>query len=97
VQAMADPAALAQLVNHTPMPLHLLKPLIGHTIGASGLLESVILASFLREGQLPPNLPNLFAPPGFLLPSEITSASCRVFKLSHGMGGHNALVALARP
>jgi 3-oxoacyl-[acyl-carrier-protein] synthase II len=97
VQAKADPAALAGLAVNGPLPLHLLKPFTGHTIGASGLLESVILASFLRGSRLPPNLSGLHAPAGFILPDHPTPVSGPVFKLSHGMGGHNALLVLTHP
>jgi 3-oxoacyl-[acyl-carrier-protein] synthase II len=94
VQAKADPAALAMVLPPGGTTLHLLKPFTGHTIGASGLLESVILAGFLQRRELPPNLPHLHAPPGFTLPHEVTPATSPVFKLSHGMGGHNALLVL---
>lgn len=94
VQAKADPAVFRK--SFTIMPtLHLLKPFTGHTIGASGLLESVILAAFLREGKLPPNLPGRHAPDGMSLPDSELPFSGLAVKLSHGMGGHNALLALA--
>ncbi len=94
VQAIADPMILNRLLINPPPSLHLLKPFTGHTIGASGLLESVILARFLQDCQLPPNLPGLYAPPGFTLPTHSLDASGPVYKLSHGMGGHNALLIL---
>jgi 3-oxoacyl-[acyl-carrier-protein] synthase II len=65
VQCAADPAALARAFPASKPSLHLLKPFLGHTIGASGMLESVVLASFLRDGQLPPNLPGLHCAAGF--------------------------------
>ena len=94
VQAAADPAMLARVFPNKKPTLHLLKPQVGHAIGASGLLESVILAAFLREGCLPPNLPGLHAPPGFCLPDHELASSGPVAKLSHGMGGHNALLVI---
>ncbi len=97
VQAAADPAALARVFPRGGPSLHLLKPFIGHTIGASGLLESVVLASFLRQGKLPPNRPGLHAPPGFALPHQALDARGPVVKLSHGMGGHNALLIMTLP
>lgn len=97
VQAAADPAALARAFPAGGLSLHLLKPFLGHTIGASGMLESVVLAAFLRTGMLPPNLPGLHAPPGFALPAAECPADGAVAKLSHGMGGHNALLILAPP
>ncbi len=95
VQAVADPAALSLAFVRSKPTLHLLKPFTGHTIGASGLLESVILARFLRDGKIPPNLPHLTAPASFHLPPEIIDAKGLVYKLSHGMGGHNALLVLS--
>jgi len=97
VQAAADPAALTRAFPAALPSLHLLKPYTGHTIGASGLLESVILACFLRHGRLPPNLPGLYAPTGFALPQDSLGATGPLGKLSHGMGGHNALLVLTPP
>lgn len=97
VQAVADPALLYRAFpDHRPT-LHLLKPFTGHTIGASGLLESVILTRFLTEGKLPPNLNDRHAPRGFHLPNQALDACGPVYKLSHGMGGHNALLVLSPP
>jgi 3-oxoacyl-[acyl-carrier-protein] synthase II len=94
VQAIADPAWLGRAFDGRKPSLHLLKPFTGHTIGASGLLESVILAKFLQDRQLPPNLPNRSGPPGFSLPDQAIEALGPVYKFSHGMGGHNALLVL---
>jgi hypothetical protein len=57
-------------------------------------LESAVLAGFLREGLLPPNMPGLFAPVGFAMPDQAVPAAGSVAKLSHGMGGHNALLVM---
>ena len=74
---------------------HLMKPFTGHSLGASGAVDTAILATFLQDGLLPPNLPGLTAPPGLPLPAETLSARGRdVLKLSTGMGGHNALLLL---
>jgi 3-oxoacyl-(acyl-carrier-protein) synthase len=97
VQAIADPAYFNRCFPGERPSLHLLKPLIGHTIGASGLLESVILARFLRDGQLPPNRADLTAPHRFHLPDQVLDCNGPVYKLSHGMGGHNALLVLTPP
>jgi 3-oxoacyl-[acyl-carrier-protein] synthase II len=97
VQSVADPAVLRACFPDTRPTLHLLKPFTGHTIGASGLLESVILCRFLRDRKLPRNRPALCAPRGFHLPDQVLEASGPIYKLSHGMGGHNALLILAPP
>lgn len=93
--AIAEPAAFARGLDDPPPSAHLLKPFLGHTIGASGLLESVVIAGFLRDGLLPPNLPGLHVPGGWCLPNRPLAASGPVYKLSHGMGGHNALLVLS--
>ncbi|HVJ44764.1 MAG TPA: beta-ketoacyl synthase N-terminal-like domain-containing protein [Luteolibacter sp.] len=95
VQAKADPAILSAVFTDRKPTVHPLKPFLGHTIGASGLLESVILARFLRDGKLPPNIAGLHAPEGFVLPTDSIDAAGPVFKLSHGMGGHNALLVIS--
>jgi 3-oxoacyl-[acyl-carrier-protein] synthase II len=97
VHATAEPAALSRAFPDKRPSLHLLKPMTGHTIGASGMLETVILAAFLRDGMLPPNLPGLTSPAGFVLPDHIIPATGPVFKISNSMGGHNALLALSPP
>ncbi len=97
VQAVADPATLRRVFPDAMPSLHLLKPLLGHTIGASGLLEAVVLAEFLRDHKLPPNLPGLHAPDGLSLPGQALDVTGPVHKLAHGMGGHNALLVLSPP
>ena len=97
VQATADPTALTRSFQKFRPTLHLLKPFVGHTIGASGLLESVILARFLKDHQLPPNLSGCYAPSGFQLPEQPLEVHGPIYKLSHGMGGHNALLVLSPP
>jgi 3-oxoacyl-[acyl-carrier-protein] synthase II len=97
VQAVADPAMLMRCFPDSRPTLHLLKPFTGHTIGASGLLESVILARFLREGKLPANRIHHHSPHGFHLPDHVLDAAGPIYKLSHGMGGHNALLVLTPP
>jgi 3-oxoacyl-[acyl-carrier-protein] synthase II len=97
VQAAADPAWLGRVFEDSTPTLHLLKPVLGHSIGASGMLESVILSRFLQDGMLPPNLPGLHVPGGFALPDQAIPASGPVAKLSHGMGGHNALLVMTPP
>lgn len=94
VQAVADPAVMDRAFPDHKPSLHLMKPYVGHTIGASGLLESVMVAEFLRCGELPPNLKGLHAPLGYELPAKVRPATGSVAKLSHAMGGHNALLVM---
>ena len=95
VQSVADPALLLKTFGKSRPTVHLLKPYIGHTIGASGLLESVILTSFLATGKLPPNLSNLHSPSDFPLPPTPVEISGTVAKISHGLGGHNAILFIS--
>lgn len=71
--------------------LHLLKPFIGHTVGASGLLESVILLRFMEDNLLPPNLSGTIGANEMQAPEKPIACLGSVYKLAHGMGGHNSL------
>ncbi len=95
VQAVADPAWMQHVFPDAKPPLILLKPFTGHTIGASGLLESAILAGFLKSRQLPGNVNGLSAPKGFVAPYESFEVTGPVAKVSNGMGGHNALLVMS--
>lgn len=88
-QGSAEQRMLAQFLKH-PLPLSLLKPFTGHSLGASGLLEVALLVEFMKRNELPPNLPEIgeLAAPVKLMPGQL------VLKAASGMGGHNALVAL---
>jgi len=94
--AVAEPLCLAQAFPAEKPSLHLLKPFLGHGIGAGSLLETVILSDFLDRGLLPPNRPGLYAPHGFTLPDHATPCDGAVWKIAASLGGHNALVALER-
>ncbi len=95
VQRAADPAWLKRTFGMQIPSLHLLKPFIGHTIGASGLIESVILADSMSEGFLTPNRTGIHAPEGMIMPDECMPLSDCIAKVAHGMGGHNALLVLS--
>lgn len=88
------------LPSEKSISLHPLKPFTGHTVGASGVLDSAILTHFMRAGKLPPNLPHLTAPKvgNFTLePNDLSSTGSTVVKIAVGMGGHNSVVALRSP
>lgn len=95
VQAVADPAWMQRVFPDAKPPLILLKPFTGHTIGASGLLESAILAGFLKSRRLPGNVNGLSAPKGFVAPYESFEVTGPVAKVSNGMGGHNAVLVMS--
>ncbi|MGA0846069.1 MAG: beta-ketoacyl synthase N-terminal-like domain-containing protein [Luteolibacter sp.] len=96
-QAIADPRLFERSFLNKKPSLHLLKPYVGHAIGASGLIESVILAAFMRHGLLPPNDPELSHPGNFVLPTSPMPVTGPVVKISHGMGGHNSILAITPP
>ncbi|MFD2255350.1 beta-ketoacyl synthase N-terminal-like domain-containing protein [Luteolibacter algae] len=92
VQARAERMIFQEAFrDHADISFHLLKPYFGHTIGASGLLESAVLARFMAESQLPPNLKGTGGPGDWPVPDAVKECGGPVFKLAHGMGGHNAL------
>jgi len=94
-QSRAELAMFARMFPHNPPNVCLLKPRIGHTLGASGLVETAILAAFLREGRLPPALPGLTPPPGMRF-EDASSAPFvgTICKLAHSLGGQNSLLYL---
>jgi len=99
LHAQAEQTALHQSLNtQEKVSLHLIKPYTGHTVGASGILDTAILAHYARINKLPPNLPGLTKPAvPFSLPEqaqEIQQDSA-ILKISVGMGGHNSIIALA--
>lgn len=93
--AQAEPECLTRAFPNEKPSLHLLKPFLGHGIGAGSLLEVVILCEFLRDKVTPPNRPHLTSPSGFSLPCETQTTEGPLFKIAASLGGHNALIALA--
>jgi len=91
VQAKAEIASLSIPELEQVTSLHLLKPFVGHTVGASGLLESAILLRFMKDSMLPPNLSGTLGACGMEAPENAIPCTGPVYKLAHGMGGHNAL------
>ena len=92
-------AMKAALPGDRTYSLHPMKPFTGHSVGASGLLDCAILAHYMREQSLPPNLPGLTSPEGpfSLEPCVLRSDGATVLKIAVGMGGHNSVVSLRSP
>ncbi len=84
-QARSEPAAIREVLGDA-VAIAALKPWTGHTIGASGLLESALLAGHLRRG---------LAVPGF--PSSPAPSSGTFFKLASAMGGRHSLAIFRTP
>lgn len=73
---------------------HMLKPYVGHTIGASGALETALLCALIREGSFPANEARFTLPD---LPFDYGESPARdrvMFKSASSMGGHNSLIAI---
>jgi 3-oxoacyl-[acyl-carrier-protein] synthase II len=83
------PADRQPLINST-------KGILGHTLGASGAIETAVTALSLHRANVHPNatrdpLPDL------RLPLEITEARLEhALTVSYGFGGHNAGLLLKR-
>jgi len=97
LHAQAEQAALVKALNpQEEISLHPLKPFTGHSVGASGALDTAILAHYMLNKQLPPNLPKLTAAPApFTLPEKPTSfKNATLLKIAVGMGGHNSIISM---
>jgi 3-oxoacyl-[acyl-carrier-protein] synthase II len=84
-QAISESAALEETLGSEPRILAM-KAWTGHTIGASGLLETAILASGLEPGPSDSHRSELKLP-----------ANSIAFKIASAMGGKHSLVALQSP
>jgi 3-oxoacyl-(acyl-carrier-protein) synthase len=94
--AALEPAAIVAALGKDTAVCPL-KPWTGHGIGGGGLLETAILAAFVREGVAPPILPGLSCPPGLAMTPGTLPSSATVFKLASALGGKNSLIALQAP
>lgn len=97
-QARAELAMFGRMFSLQKPDVCLLKPWMGHTLGASGLIETAILAEFLRESRLPPAIPCLTPVPGMRFADAMPAPfSGNICKLAHSLGGHNSLLYLQHP
>lgn len=79
-QATSEPAAI-QATDAAGCLLLPFKSSTGHTIGASGLLETAMIAALLRQGSSP-------------VGKEELPKHSRVFKIASAMGGKHSLVSI---
>lgn len=87
---------LAQ-VNHAP--LHSLKSHLGHTLGAAGIIESVIACMAMNEGVLVPSLS--YTHPGVPVTIQVSTEGSalqtdHLLKTASGFGGCNAALVWSR-
>ena len=100
LHAKGELAALkAVLPEEQLISLHPLKPYTGHSVGANGVLDCAILASYLRDRELPPNLNGITCPgaPFSLDAGSLLEEGSTILKIAVGMGGHNSIVSLRSP
>jgi 3-oxoacyl-(acyl-carrier-protein) synthase len=82
---LAEKAALQTLL-HTPFIATSFKQRIGHTMGASGLLETCLLLDSLQSG-IVPSIPNKTEhDPVFISEPQIMKRSPKILSLAAGMG-----------
>jgi 3-oxoacyl-[acyl-carrier-protein] synthase I len=53
---LAEARGMQQVFGETPPPFTSLKPQLGHTLGACGLIETLLFMECLKRGQQPPTL-----------------------------------------
>lgn len=88
------------LAGLSDVPVQSLKPYFGHTLGASGIIETVMCVEQLRRGVLW-GTPG-FAEPGVPMPLSVSS-SARPLHMRHcvkgasGFGGCNAAIVVSLP
>ena len=89
-----------QRLAMSDVPINSLKGYFGHTLGAAGVLETIISACEVNEGKILPTVgcqtPGTIAPLNVvqkLLPTD----KSLFFKMISGFGGSNAAVLFAKP
>ena len=92
-------ARALNLAGLASVPLNSLKGYYGHTLGAAGLIESIISMQSLREGLIL-GTPG-YRRPGTVLPVYVAAANIeaplrRCLKTASGFGGCNAAVVLEK-
>ncbi len=92
-------AKAIHLASMEKIPLNSLKGYYGHTLGAAGILESIVTIHSMKENILFPTLG--FTTPGTELPvnvvKEITKSNLRkTLKTASGFGGCNAAIVMIK-
>lgn len=96
----AEAKALHSLFGERSVPVQTWKAVIGHTLGAAGVLETLAATEALRQGRLPPHLADLEAgiASGAATAAVSSGSSLRyALKLSAAFGGLNAALVLGSP
>jgi 3-oxoacyl-[acyl-carrier-protein] synthase II len=91
--------ALRAVFGETPPPLSASKGMLGHTLGAAGIVETIICLVAMQE-KLLPGTPRLSAPAEGMPASLVREPRAvprlnRVLKINTGFGGVNGALVLS--
>ena len=97
---LAEAKAIHSMFGKNIPPLSSVKGATGHSLGASGAIESVICAAAIREGLIPANTGCVNPDPELNLKPVLAPLKQKVAVVlsnSFGFGGNNACLVLADP
>jgi 3-oxoacyl-[acyl-carrier-protein] synthase-1/3-oxoacyl-[acyl-carrier-protein] synthase II len=97
---LAEAKAIHSVFGNNIPPLSSVKGATGHSLGASGAIESIICAAAIREGLIPANTGCVNPDPELNLKPALTPLEQKVavaLSNSFGFGGNNACLVLADP
>jgi 3-oxoacyl-[acyl-carrier-protein] synthase II len=96
-----EAAGLARVFGDQVPPVHGAKPVLGHTLGASGIVEVVLAVEALRRRERPPtHAPGPRDPHLAHVPIDVTVATMTpgvALSLNSAMAGHNTAIVLEAP
>ncbi|MBV4356174.1 beta-ketoacyl-[acyl-carrier-protein] synthase family protein [Pinibacter aurantiacus] len=81
------------------VPVNSLKPYFGHTLGAAGILESVVALTTMKQNTIIPTqgFENIGVPVPVNVPNTITTKNInKILKIAAGFGGCNAALVLSK-
>jgi 3-oxoacyl-[acyl-carrier-protein] synthase-1/3-oxoacyl-[acyl-carrier-protein] synthase II len=97
---LAEAKAIHSIFGERIPPLSSVKGATGHSLGASGAIESILCAVAIREGLIPANTGCLNPDPALNLNPVLAPLEQKVAVVlsnSFGFGGNNACLVLAEP
>jgi 3-oxoacyl-(acyl-carrier-protein) synthase len=97
---LAEAEAIHSIFGKNIPPLSSVKGATGHSLGASGAIESIICAAAIREGLIPANTGCISPDPALNLKPVLAPLEQKVAVVlsnSFGFGGNNACLVLADP
>jgi 3-oxoacyl-[acyl-carrier-protein] synthase-1/3-oxoacyl-[acyl-carrier-protein] synthase II len=97
---LAEAKAIHSIFGKNIPPMSSVKGATGHSLGASGAIESIICAAAIREGVIPANTGCINPDPELNLTPVLAPLEQKVGAVlsnSFGFGGNNACLVLADP